>query len=168
VQFSVGSLKLGSPVQLVDGVATSRATKLLPPGATTVTATYSGDRDWSAAQDSYRQRVTFQITITAPASGSSYKAGATVPIRFTLSDAVGNIPDIAAIGYLLSCGATVSADGAQTLTARCPTGYDPKAGVFSYSWKTAKGATGDSTVKISVRYPNMTEPQTSSTLIILN
>ncbi len=160
VQFKAGPINLGPPVAVVNATATSRATTALPPGATTITAVYSGTPNWTASTGTYRQSVTLAIGIVSPTPGASFRAGSPLPIQFRLTDAVGTVPDLVAAGYLLTCGAKVSATGTQSLTARCPR-YDPSSNLFSYTWTTLKRVTGTSTITITVSYPGVTSTRAS-------
>ena len=167
VQFQLGTTNLGSPVALVGGKATSPAVSNLPPGATTVTAVYSGDGTTLASQATFTQTVTFQITILAPAAGSTVKAGQMVPIFFRLTDAVGSVPDAIAVQYLNACRTKVSAAGAQSLSPVCAIFYDSRNTRFGYAWNTAKKPTGSVTITVSVTYPGIATAQTKTVTITL-
>ena len=165
VQFKAGPVNLGAPVRLVAGSAVSPSTTRLPPGATTITALYSGDPNWSAGTATYRQSVTLHIDVVSPKPDAAVRAGSSIPIQFRLTDAVGPVPDLVAFGYLLTGNVAVSAVGAQTLPPRCPT-YDPTTKLFRYSWGTTRRATGTSTIDVTVSYPGLAA-QTVSTSIAL-
>ena len=59
VQFVVDGNNFGSPVAVVNGVATSNTTTKLNPGTHTVVAVYSGDANYNSASSA-----TFTQTIT--------------------------------------------------------------------------------------------------------
>ena len=168
VQFRVLTTNLGAPVPLVNGVATSPATTSLAPGATTVTAVYSGGPDDLGSTGSLSQVARFQIRITSPAANASFRRGSTVPVQFQLTDAVGTVPDLVAAAWLLGCRTQVSATGAQTLATTCATTYDTRTKLFTYGWRTDnRGGTGAVTVTVGVTYPGVTGPQTSTVAIRL-
>ena len=163
VQFSVGGVRLGAPVPLVHGTATSPVTTSLRPGATAVTAVYSGDAAVTGSQATYSQPVTFAVTVVSPVAGASYRAGSIVPVRYRLTDAVGRVPDLVAGEWLLTCRTKVSAGGVQTLAPTCPILYDPISDLFTVAWPTARrGGTGSVAVSVAVTYPGLTSPRTTT------
>ncbi len=164
VQFRLGTVALGAPVPVVDGVATSPAVSDLPPGATTVTAVYSGTTGVGGSEASLVQEVRFRVVRVSPTPGQEVKRGAAVPIRFRLTDAVGVVPDEVSARFLGECRVSVAVTGAQSLAPTCQLAYDRRTDLWSYTWTTAKkGARGGVTVTTTVTYPGLLVPTTLGT-----
>ncbi|MER7251718.1 ExeM/NucH family extracellular endonuclease [Kribbella sp. NPDC000426] len=153
VQFKVDGVALGSPVAVVNGVATSAPTSTLGLGAHAVTASFSGTDSYLASSGSLSQLVQYGVRVLSPTSGGSVKAGTIVPIRFQLVDAAGRpIPLLTALQLLVSGRITVSAAGAQSFPRTVPV-YNPLDSTFLLPWKTAKRNLGTVTISITITYP---------------
>jgi arabinogalactan endo-1,4-beta-galactosidase len=153
VQFAVDGTNLGGPVALSNAKAVSPATSALAAGAHSVTATYSGDQDTLGSSGSLTQTVQYVVHVLWPTAGSSVKAGNIVVVSFLLTDVHGRpIPNSEARSLVTgSCRVTVSASGAQSLPATCPT-YIGLLRSYALLWNTSKKS-GDVTMRISVAYP---------------
>ena len=153
VQFAVDGTNLGGPVALSNATAVSPATSALAAGAHSVTATFSGDENTLGSSGSLTQTVQYVVHVLWPTAGSSVKAGNKVVVLFLLTDAHGRpIPNGEARSLVTgSCRVTVSASGAQTLPAKCPT-YIGLLRSYTLLWNTSNKR-GDVTMRISVAYP---------------
>ncbi len=92
VTFSVDGAQLGSPVTLVNGSATSQPDTTLPEGASTVTAVYSGDANFTSSSGTYTQQVHPPLTpttTTLTASPSSSVFGQAVELTATVAASTG-------------------------------------------------------------------------------
>lgn len=153
VSFTVDGQALGSPVPVVNGVATSSSVSTLGLGSHAVTASFSGTDSYLPSNASLSQTVWLGVRVLSPTAGSSVKAGSLVPITFQLTDAAGRpIPHLAAILLLVNGRVTVSASGAQSLPALTPV-YNPFDSSFLLPWLTAKRRTGAVTISITITYP---------------
>jgi hypothetical protein len=79
-------------------------------------------------------------------------AGATVPVRFRLTDDAGRpLPDAASAALVALCQVTVSVAGAQTLAPACAR-YDAATDRFTYDWATSRTGLGAAqlTVRVAV------------------
>jgi hypothetical protein len=130
----------------------SQPASLLLPTQFGVEARYSGDSLDNASTGTLSQRVQYGWpAFTSPADDSTVKAGATVPVRFQLTDSAGKpLPDVAALLLTLTCQLKVSVTGAQTLAPACVQ-YDLSKHRFSYDWKSAKTSVG--AVQLTVQVP---------------
>lgn len=98
---------------------------------------------------------------------SRWKAGSTVPIKLTLTDAAGAlVTDATANALAASCAVTVSTAGVQTLAPACMR-YDAKSHQFSYTWKIAKSPVGQASVAVSVSNGPGNPPTTRSLAIAI-
>ncbi len=117
--------------------------------------TANGGIDTSAAQ-------TFKITVKYNFSGfltpipkSSYKAGSTIPVKFTLADAAGTrISDAEARALVASpCKVKVLFSGG-TPTNNCAS-YNATTGTFQYNLKTPKNLSpGLYTISVEISAPD--------------
>jgi hypothetical protein len=154
VSFTVDGAALGSPVPVVNGVATSAAVSTLAVGTHAVSASFSGTASYQPSSGSLSQLVRYGVRVLSPTPGSSVKAGTLVPIRFQLVDAAGHpIPDLTALLLLVNGRIRVSAAGAQSLPSTIPV-YNPIDNTFLLPWKTAKRNPGTVTISITISYPN--------------
>jgi hypothetical protein len=145
VRFYVAGVPVTGNIALVGGVASSPGISL-PPSQVAVEARYGGDSAVTASTGRLTQRVEYGLPpLTSPAEGASVRAGATVPVRFRLTDADGRpLPDAAAALLVLPgplCQVKVTAAGAQTLAPACVR-YDAARDQFSYDWRTSRTGTG--------------------------
>ena len=160
VQFTVGGKEFGAPVPLVDGRATSPATTSLPPGATAVGATYSGDEGYAASTASFTQEVRFAAVVTRPGEGDRVRAGSTVQVRVALRDAAGRaLPRALAAQWVRECRVRLAVSGAQTAAPVCAKEYDASDRVVEASWKSAKAPAGAVTLTVLVSYPGIAADQ---------
>ena len=156
VQFAVAGTDLGAPVPLVDGRATSPATTALPPGATEVTATYSGDDGYEGSTASTVQEVRFAVVVTRPRPGDTARAGSTVQVRVSLRDAAGRaVPGALAAQWVRDCRVRLAVSGAQTADPVCAKEYDADDRVVEASWKSARTPAGEVTLTVLVSYPGI-------------
>jgi hypothetical protein len=155
VQFRLGGVPLGSPVNVVNGTATSPSVPAVLPVAPQVSASYVGDARFSGSSASFTQEVVVgQPALVSPVDGGTAKAGSTVQIRFKLTDNAGKpIPDLLAAAMTLpgACLVSVEATGAQALAKRCVT-YDLVTDTFRADWKTAATPLGAVRVTAHVSY----------------
>lgn len=113
VTFRAGPVPLGPPVPVANGSA-SRSTALLPPGTTTVTATYSGSADYTGSTGSVAQTVLLPALFAGtPPAGTAGKA-----YRFTFIGTPGATYSV--VAGSLPAGLTLSPAGvlSGTPTAR--------------------------------------------------
>ncbi len=162
IQFTVDGRAAGTPVTLVNGVATSQPITGLALGPHTIRADYAGSVSFAASTGTTTHTVQLGIKFLSPVDGSKLKAGDLATIRFQLVDANGTpIPALASALLLLTGRVSLSVDGTQTLRPTTPL-YDPFSDSFIYLWKTAKRPTGAVTVTVSITYPD-TATQKAST-----
>ncbi|HET9143266.1 MAG TPA: ExeM/NucH family extracellular endonuclease [Actinophytocola sp.] len=153
VAFTVDGQPFGSPVAVVNGVATSGPLSTLNLGAHAVTATYSGTESFQGSSGSLTQLVVLGVRVLSPSDGARIRAGSVVPVTFQLTDAAGKpISHLAAVLLVLCGRVSVSAGGAQALPALPPL-YDPLTGRFALLWPTARHRTGPVTITITITYP---------------
>ncbi|GAA2977402.1 hypothetical protein LV75_003909 [Actinokineospora diospyrosa] len=152
IQFVVDGRPLGARVALVGGSATSQPVANLTIGQHQVRADYSGSASFAASAATSTHQVQLGVKFLAPTG--PVRAGDLVPVRFQLTDANGTpIPQLASALLLLSGRVSVSIDGVQQLRATTPL-YDPFSDSFVLLWKTAKRPTGQSTITVSITYPD--------------
>ena len=135
-------------------------------GVKTLTCTAS-DLAGNSAQASVGYTVAYQFGgFQEPIPQSSYSAGSTVPVKFTLRDHTGAaIPDRDAQALTAACLIRVRLDG--VLQPGCAT-YDARSDQFLYNLKTPKALTGPHVVTVDVGAPNGTGTvNTNSVTIVL-
>ena len=115
-------------------------------GAHTLTCTAT-DVAGNTTEITVDYAVGFSVTKLSPPTKTKFKAGSTVPVKFTLTGAGGQpIPADLAAQLSSSCGATV------TLAAQTPVCavYDPAKGTFIATVKSPKTLTIGSLVPITI------------------
>ncbi len=144
------------PSDATSGVASSQcaAPATSTVGVKTLTCT-AGDLAGNSAEASVAYTVAYGFGgFQQPIPQSSYSAGSTIPVKFTLSDHTGAaIPDRDAQALVAACLVRVRLDG--VLQSGCAK-YDARLDQFNYSLKTPKALTGPHIVTVDVGAPNGT------------
>lgn len=156
VQFFIDGTAAGSPVPLVNGVA-SYTTSSLTQGTHTATAAYSGDNLYSATTTNGTVVIvpqgpdTLAMTISGP---STVPLGSTIPVSGTMTvGALGPVPS----------GSVALVDGATNIATATVSGKPPYA--LSFNVNTASSPLAPGTHKFSLAYAGSTQwaASTSST-----
>jgi hypothetical protein len=146
VQFQVDGANFGAPVALSGGVATL-TTSALSAGPHTITALYSGTPLFLASSGSTVQYVQYNFSgFLLPLNHNlPFEAGQTVPVKFQLSDALGNfISSLSAVTALVVVypdGSTHAIPGLR---------YDPIDDQYIANWSTKGLAAGSYTISLSL------------------
>jgi hypothetical protein len=146
VQFQVDGANVGSPVGLSGGVATF-TTSTLPVGPHTITALYSGAPLFLASSGSVVQYVEYIFSGFLPPLNHNlaFGSGRTVPVKFQLSDALGNyISSLSAVTAL----AVVYPDGSTHAIPNLR--YDSTDNQYVANWSTKGLAAGSYTISLSL------------------
>lgn len=124
------------------------------------------DNAGNSAQTSVEYRVGFQFGgFQEPIPQTSYRAGSTVPVKFTLRTGTGAlISDADALALTSACLVRVTFDG--VLQPGCAT-YSTRSDQFSYNVKIPKGLTGPHTVAVVVAAPNGSGTVNANSVVIL-
>jgi hypothetical protein len=149
-QFQVDGVNFGSPVGLSGGVATL-TTSALALGPHTITALYGGATLFLASSGSVVQYVQYNFSGFLPPLNHNlaFAIGRTVPIKFQLSDALGNyISSISAVTSLQA----LNSQGTNVLTNAGSTAlrYDSTANQFIANWQTKWLPAGTYTVTLAL------------------
>jgi hypothetical protein len=140
------------------GVASSScgAVDTSTPGVKTVACTAT-DNAGNTANANLTYVVEYRILgFFEPVSGSKWKVGQTVPVKFAVGDSAGTrISDAVGRAFASACQVRFSASGAQTKAPQCMR-YDVENDQFAYPWKLGKSGTGAATIRVTLSYPGTT------------
>jgi hypothetical protein len=164
---NVADATSGTPLGTVSGAVQTTAAGA---GSVTLTAT---DNAGNVASKACAYLVGYGFAPSAgflsPAPNSKWKVGQTVPIKFQLTGAGGQLisdTEAAALVAASNCRVKFSVSGAQTLAPSCPS-YDSKGKMFQFNWKLGTKGTGDAALTITISYPGTTLVTTRSETITI-
>ncbi|MDE3104634.1 MAG: Ig-like domain repeat protein [Acidobacteriota bacterium] len=153
VVFTSGSTTLGTATVNGSGLA-SLSTTVLPVGSDPITATYSGDTNYTSASGSTTQQVSKATpTMSVTTSGPSAYGGAVTVTATLPSTATGTV--VFTSGSTTLGTATVNGSGVATIsTSSLPVGSDPISATYSGD-ANYNSASGSTTQQVSKATPTV-------------